>query len=77
MTDDEQFLAHVAGLTEIQKVQEWRNLKQYSVSSSEVLPKYYKSLSKKQIYSLYERYKLDFELFDYTIDQYLDFAEQN
>lgn len=71
MDDDEQFLAHMADLKEIQNVHEWRNLKRTSVSSSVLLPKYYGSITKAQIYKLYERYKIDFDLFGYTIDDYL------
>lgn len=71
MADDEQFLAHIADLKEIQNVHEWRNLKRASVTSSTVQPKYYGTLTKRQIRLLYERYKVDFELFGYTIDEYL------
>ncbi|XP_068203029.1 carbohydrate sulfotransferase 11-like [Palaemon carinicauda] len=71
MNDDEQFLAHIANLKEIQNVQEWRNLKRAGVSSTVLLPKYYGSLTREQIYKLYERYKIDFELFGYTVDDYL------
>ncbi|XP_042873223.1 carbohydrate sulfotransferase 10-like [Penaeus japonicus] len=74
MAEDEQFLAHVADLKEIQKVHEWRNLKKFAVSSVDLVPEYYKKITKRQIYLLHERYKLDFQLFDYTIDEYLDYA---
>ncbi|KAK7027368.1 hypothetical protein SK128_009133 [Halocaridina rubra] len=71
MDDDEQFLAHIADLKEIQNVHEWRNLKRSSVTSTAVIPKYYKSLTQQQILLLYERYKVDFELFGYSFDEYL------
>ncbi|XP_063615862.1 carbohydrate sulfotransferase 11-like [Penaeus indicus] len=76
MTEDEQFLAQIADLKEIQNVFEWRNHKKFSKSSKEVLPVYYKSLTKKQILLLYERFKMDFELFGYTVEEYLDYSDQ-
>lgn len=76
MTEDEQFLAQIANLKEIQNVFEWRNHKKFSKSSKEVLPVYYKSLTKKQILLLYERFKIDFELFGYTVEEYLDYSDQ-
>ncbi|XP_027233440.1 carbohydrate sulfotransferase 10 isoform X1 [Penaeus vannamei] len=77
MAEDEQFLAHVANLKEIQEVHEWRNLKKFAVSSVDLVPEYYKQITKRQMYLLYERYKLDFHLFDYAIDDYLEYAMKN
>ncbi|XP_069180480.1 carbohydrate sulfotransferase 10 isoform X2 [Procambarus clarkii] len=75
MVADEQFLAHVADLKEIQNVHEWRNLKRDQASTA-VLPDYFKSLTKRQIWLLYDRFKLDFDLFGYSIDEYLDYVMQ-
>lgn len=72
MATDEQFLAHIANLKEIQNVYEWRNLRNSPAESSATRSKYYRSLTKRQIWLLYQRYKLDFDLFGYSVDEYLD-----
>lgn len=74
MTADEQFLAQVASMKEIENVHEWRNLKKNQSSSTAVLPDYYKNLSKRQILLLYDRFKLDFDLFGYSVNEYLKYA---
>ncbi|KAG7154285.1 carbohydrate sulfotransferase 13-like [Homarus americanus] len=76
MATDEQFLAYVADLKEIQNVYEWRNLRNSKATAATSLSQYYKSLTKKQINLLYQRYKPDFHLFGYSIDEYLQFVEQ-
>jgi len=73
MHEDEQFLAHIANLKEIQNVYEWRNSKKKT--SSVVVPEYFTTLTKSQVQRLYECYKLDFELFDYDIKDYLKYAK--
>ncbi|XP_071519939.1 carbohydrate sulfotransferase 10-like [Panulirus ornatus] len=74
MTRDEQFLAQVADLKEIQDVHEWRNQGDAEGSSATVLPHYFKNLTQRQVRLLYQRYKLDFDLFGYSVDEYLKFA---
>lgn len=74
MDIDVQFLAEVAHLKEIQNVHEWRNQRNNYTSSS-VFPEYFSELTKNQILLLYQRYKLDFELFGYSIEDYLNFAK--
>jgi len=73
MHEDEQFLAHIANLKEIQNVHEWRNSKRKP--SSVVVPDYFTNLTKEQVQKLYECYKLDFDLFDYDIKDYLKYAK--
>lgn len=75
MAADEQFLAQVANLKEIKNVHEWRNLSA-KVSSAVVISNYYKTLTKRQVLLLYERYKLDFDLFGYSPDEHLNLAKQ-
>lgn len=74
MDIDVQFLAEVAHLTEIQNVHEWRN-QNINHTSSTAFPDYFKELTTNQILLLYQRYKLDFELFGYSIEDYLSFAK--
>ncbi|XP_050736877.1 carbohydrate sulfotransferase 11-like [Eriocheir sinensis] len=75
MVDDEQLLAHVADLTEIQDRVEWRNRRAGS-STSMLLPDYFKTLTRHQVQLLHLRFKMDFDLFGYTIEEYLDVARQ-
>ena len=74
MDNDVQFLAEVAQLKEIQNVQEWLNQNGSHGSSSTVIPDYFRQLTKKQIQLLYQRYKLDFDLFGYSIEEYLSYG---
>uniref|UniRef100_A0A0P4VTQ8 Carbohydrate sulfotransferase n=1 Tax=Scylla olivacea TaxID=85551 RepID=A0A0P4VTQ8_SCYOL len=74
MDTDVQFLAEVAQLREIQNVQEWLNQNNSHGSSSTVIPDYFGQLTKKQIQLLYQRYKLDFDLFGYSIKEYLSYG---
>ncbi|KAK4298765.1 hypothetical protein Pmani_028919 [Petrolisthes manimaculis] len=74
MQTDVQFLAYAAGLKEIQNIYEWRNVGGESSSSSSVSSKYYSTLSRSQVQELYEIFRLDFELFGYSIDEFLGWA---
>ena len=40
--------------------------------SSKVAKSYYSQLSNDQIYAIYQHYEIDFALFGYTIDDYLN-----
>ena len=70
MKSDEQLLAHVANLTEIQDGSRWKNRRPGPP------PDYFKTLTRRQVEDLYRRYQADFELFGYSIDDYLDTARQ-
>ncbi|XP_045130164.1 carbohydrate sulfotransferase 10-like [Portunus trituberculatus] len=74
MYTDVQFLAEVAQLKEIQNVKEWFNKNKSHGSSPSVIPDYFEQLTKKQINLLYQRYKLDFDLFGYSIEEYLSYG---
>ncbi|CAH1404536.1 unnamed protein product [Nezara viridula] len=43
--------------------------------SSIVAMDYFSQLTKEQVNNLYQKYKLDFEMFDYSIQPYLDYAK--
>jgi hypothetical protein len=51
----------------------WRH-KTYHEDSKETSKRYFSQLSKQEVKRLYEKYKLDFELFDYKVDDYLQYA---
>ncbi|RXG68346.1 Carbohydrate sulfotransferase 11 [Armadillidium vulgare] len=42
--------------------------------TSYVAEKYYSTLSKELLLKLYDKYKLDFDMFDYNLDEYLNYA---
>ncbi|KAK7086088.1 hypothetical protein SK128_002457 [Halocaridina rubra] len=65
--EDERFLITLSNLEELKEIKtpEWRHLN--NKTSDDVAPKYYSQLSRLQIRQLYQRYLLDFMLFDYHI----------
>ncbi|CAL4059371.1 unnamed protein product [Meganyctiphanes norvegica] len=73
MDVDEQFLAQIAGLKEIQNVHQWFNSKEKT--SSDVVPEYFSTLTKKQVQKLYSVYKMDFDMFGYDIEEFMKYAK--
>ncbi|KAK7040240.1 hypothetical protein SK128_015659, partial [Halocaridina rubra] len=55
------------------KTSEWRHLK--NSTSLDLASEYYGKITKDQVKSLYNRYKLDFDAFGYGIDDYLTVAK--
>lgn len=74
MNIDVQFLSEVAQLKEIKNVHEWRNERHHNTSSN-LFPEYFKQLTQNQIFLLYQQYKLDFDLFGYSVEEYLGFGK--
>ncbi|XP_068216409.1 carbohydrate sulfotransferase 11-like [Palaemon carinicauda] len=70
MEEDERFLVKLANLKELDKVYEWRHSKKSDTNRDE----FFRQLSTEQVRSLYERYHLDFLLFGYSIQEYLELA---
>ena len=54
-------------LTQLSKVRDWRHLS----SSKSLREELISQLSKEQLNGVYENYKIDFEMFNYTMDKYL------
>ena len=50
---------------------QWKHAKTGGRSKSEVIKSYYSRLDQETILKLYEKYRIDFELFGYSIDGYL------
>ncbi|XP_047501220.1 uncharacterized protein LOC125047147 [Penaeus chinensis] len=75
MAEDEQFLVVLSNLKELKgkKGKNWKHLN--GQSSHDAAPQYYRELTKAQMRSLYERYKMDFDLFGYDIDNFLAIAK--
>ncbi|KAG0701623.1 Carbohydrate sulfotransferase 11 [Chionoecetes opilio] len=74
MTDDEKFLITLSNMKKLKKIEgEWRNLR--NVTSTQAAPDFYRQLTTRQMLDLHQRYKLDFELFGYTLDAYLPLAK--
>ncbi|XP_064077736.1 carbohydrate sulfotransferase 13-like [Macrobrachium nipponense] len=71
LDDDKRFLVTLSDLDELKEKspEDWLHLR--NATSHDLAPKYYSQLTRDQILGLYNSYKLDFELFDYHIDDYL------
>lgn len=69
LQEDQEYVIHKAGLQQIIKP-EWKN-EGHGITTKQ-LDKYYSLLSRSQILQLYHIYRYDFELFNYTLNGYLD-----
>ncbi|KAJ9592409.1 hypothetical protein L9F63_015929, partial [Diploptera punctata] len=74
LQEDQNYLIHEAGLQEFIKP-EWKNPAK-GRTTSELVSSYYSQLTSAQILQLYNIYRYDFELFGYTLDGYLELAQQ-
>jgi len=66
-TEDEKWLINTKNLTQLSKVRDWRHLSSNKALRETLLGQ----LSKDQLKSIYTNYKVDFEMFNYTMDKYL------
>ncbi|CAH1394088.1 unnamed protein product [Nezara viridula] len=73
LMEDQKYLIQVAGLKGKIKP-EWKNPSKGRVTT-DVVNNYYSQLTVKQILQLYYLYRYDFELFEYSISDYLDMAK--
>ncbi|CAL4067286.1 unnamed protein product, partial [Meganyctiphanes norvegica] len=75
MKEDERFLFTISDLKELKQLKqsEWRHLQ--NVSSTDAAPDFYRQLTRRQMTDLYNSYKLDFQIYGYTIQNYLDIAK--
>lgn len=56
--------------------QKWLDVKRKSyVSDEAVIKHFYGELTKKEIDGIYQKYRVDFELFGYTPDYFMQFAK--
>lgn len=69
LQEDQEYIIQKAGLQEVIKP-EWKN-EGHGITTKQ-LDKYYSLLSRSQILQLYNIYRYDFELFNYTLNGYLD-----
>ena len=51
----------------------WKHLTK-GMETSRMVQKYFSTINKDDLYKLYNKYRLDFELFDYNIDEYLKYV---
>lgn len=58
-------------LIEEKSMPEWKHSNSIGRSRKELVKSYYRKLSHETILKLYEKYRIDFELFGYSIDGYL------
>lgn len=71
LDEDEQFLVTLADLAELKKVKEWRHSAGNGINTTK---RYFQQLSTQQMHQLYQQYQLDFQMFGYSIHQYLRLA---
>lgn len=72
LEDDQKYLIKLARLEDNIKP-EWKHLTK-GQQTSQVIKKYYSKIPKELLLKLYDKYRLDFEMFGYTIDKYLDYV---
>jgi len=72
MLRDQVYVIRAAGLQGLIRPR-WRH-KTYSKEKEETSKRYFSQLTKEEVTRLYEKYQLDFELFDYKVDDYLKYA---
>ncbi|XP_070000638.1 carbohydrate sulfotransferase 11 [Penaeus vannamei] len=73
MEQDEQFLITLSRLNELKNRTSWVHLR--GASSTQLAMQYYKELTRHQMFQLYNRYELDFKIFQYDINDYLSVAK--
>lgn len=72
MLRDQVYVIQAAGLQGLIHPR-WKH-KTYSKEKEETSKHYFSQLTKQEVKRLYEKYQLDFELFDYKVDDYLMYA---
>jgi len=73
--EDEAVLVELMGNNE--RALEWLKVKRTSVvSSEEVIEHFYSQLTKEEIRGIHEKYRVDFELFGYSPDYFLQFGQE-
>jgi len=72
MLRDQVYVIRAAGLQGLIRPR-WRH-KMYTEEKEETSKRYFSQLTKQEVKGLYEKYQLDFELFDYKVDDYLKYA---
>jgi len=73
LDEDQQYLIFKAGLSHLIEPQK-KNIGK-GKNTSELLKKYYTTLTPRQIHEIYEIFKYDFELFDYQPEEFFDMAQ--
>merc|ERR1711971_376112 len=66
-TEDEKWLINTRNLTLLSRVRDWRHLS----SDKTIRQNLISQVSREQLNIVYENYKIDFEMFNYTMDKYL------
>ena len=54
-------------LTQLSKVRDWRHLSSSKALRDDLISQ----LSKEQLQAVYDNYRVDFEMFNYTMDKYI------
>ena len=67
------YVLHEGGLPKVRD-EVWKHFDDQTLSQKSKI--YFSKLTKNQVRLLYQIYKLDFEMFDYSIEPYLTYAEE-
>lgn len=70
-TEDEKWLINTRNLTGISRTRDWRHLS----SSHSIRTNLISQLTKAQLNGIYKNYKVDFEMFNYTMDKYMNIVQ--
>lgn len=76
LDDDQRYLIDKAGLSALIKP-EHKNSGKGQKNTNELLMNYYGQLTKSQVKGLYQVFRHDFEIFDYSPQEYLDAAQED
>lgn len=74
MLRDQVYVIQAAGLQDVIRPR-WRH-KTYHEEGKETAKRYFSQLTKQEVERLHKKYQLDFELFDYKVDDYLQYATE-
>jgi len=74
---DEEVLVELLGNNEqlLQEAKEWLNIKHNHAITDEIIEHFYSQLTKEEIRGIYTKYRIDFELFGYSPDYFLQFGQ--
>ena len=72
-----QVLVELLGHNEqlLQEAKEWLNIKHNHAITDEIIEHFYSQLTKEEIRGIYTKYRIDFELFGYSPDYFLQFGQ--
>ena len=68
---------YICILIKLERLKIFINYQNSTNKTKQLISRFYSTLTKSEMWDLYERYKLDFELFGYTPDEYFGYATED